>query len=214
MCLTLASVPAERTPPYGAAMDILGDPRYRVPSVPPAPHGAAWLRANVARFSEGDDHARRRALVDDLVSTVSIDQVRRPGSPVANLAEALGVAADAALAADVACVARSYQPHAPQHPEADDAVGRLVERCGGGWDERTAALIGVLVQACDATQAMIDGIDPPVPHTRRVAPDGTVVLVDLADAPFGAGRHRCPGQEIALAMVEGAHASRRLDARK
>ncbi len=188
------------------AMDILGDPRYRVPDVPPAHRGVAWLRANVARFSEGDDHTRRRALVADLVSTVAIDRVRRPGSPVANLAEALGVRANPALIADVSRVAAAYQPHAPQHSDADDAIARLVERCGGGWDERTAALIGVLVQACDATQAMIDGINPPVPHTRRVAPDGEVVLVDLAAAPFGAGRHQCPGQQIALAMVEGARA--------
>ncbi|MEX5720407.1 hypothetical protein [Geodermatophilus maliterrae] len=37
---------------------------------------------------------------------------------------------------------------------------------------------------------------------RRVAPDGTTVEVDLADAPFGRGPHACPGRAIAEAWVE------------
>lgn len=47
---------------------VLSDPGYQVPPAPPAADGEvatlAWLRARVARFSEGPAHARRRALAE------------------------------------------------------------------------------------------------------------------------------------------------------
>jgi hypothetical protein len=46
---------------------------------------------------------------------------------------------------------------------------------------------------------------PAVPVTRRVAPDGREVLVDLAAAPFGAGPHACPGQPLALYLAGADH---------
>ncbi|WP_025355888.1 isocitrate lyase/phosphoenolpyruvate mutase family protein [Kutzneria albida] len=187
---------------------MLTDPTYTVPAVPPADTGVAWLRAHVARFSEGADHRRRRALAEDFLAAVDAESLRRPGNPVANLAEALGL--PRAVAAEVAVVARSYQPHTPVTEEADAAVARLVAACGGGWDEATANRIGLLVQACDATIALIVGRQPPVPVTRRVAPSGETVEVDLADTPFGAGRHACPGREHAEALADGALAFHRL----
>jgi 2-methylisocitrate lyase-like PEP mutase family enzyme len=187
-------------------MNVLDDAAYSVVPVAPASQGVAWLRAHVARFSEGADHVRRRRLVDDLLLQIDPRSLHRSGSPTANLAAALGLERDAAMVDDVAAVARSYQPHAEKNTVADDAVARLVDRFGGTWNELTAARISVLVQAHDATNAMIAGKWPPVSTTRRLDPYGNEVIVDLTDMPFGAGRHACPGQVHARAMVAGAHA--------
>jgi cytochrome P450 len=161
----------------------------------------------------------------------------------------LDVDVDADVAGLVAVVARAYHPSAGPDPEADRAVRALVAACGGVPDELAAARIGLLVQACDATAALVGlavlaadaaGWDSPedlitevlrhgspVRVTRRVAADGTPVVVDLAAANrdpavfadpdqfrpgradghrhlgFGAGRHRCPGDAHALALVAG-----------
>ncbi|WAL67867.1 isocitrate lyase/phosphoenolpyruvate mutase family protein [Amycolatopsis cynarae] len=187
---------------------MLTDPDYRVPTVPDADSGVGWLRAHVVRFSEGAAHQRRRALAERHLATVDVRSLRRPGNPVANLAEALGL--PRSVAADVAVVAASYQPHTTVTRKADEAVARLVADCGGSWDEDTANRIGLLVQACDATNALIAGRQPPVPVTRRVTPTGEIVEVDLTATPFGAGRHACPGREHAEALAEGALAFHRL----
>lgn len=193
---------------YVGGMNELWDSSYVVPPVPAAATGVAWLRSSVARFSEGADHARRRASVERVLSTVDPGALRRAGEPVAVLAEALGL--PRSVASDVAVVAACYQPHVDVTAEADEAVARLVAACGGTWDEGTANLIGVLVQASGATRALIAGVEPPVPVTRRVAPDGSVVEVDLGEAWFGGGRHACPGRAHALALVEGARAFHRM----
>jgi hypothetical protein len=180
---------------------LLLDPTYTVPPVPPASRGVAWLRANVVRFSEGADHARRRTIVESELARIDLEALRRPGNAVAKLARELGL--PRGMVCDVSVVARAYQPHTPITPQADDAVARLVAACGGVWDEATANRIGLLVQACDATNAHIAGKNPAVPVTRRVAPDGTTTEISLADAPFGLGRHACPGRAHAQALADG-----------
>ena len=67
----------------------------------------------------------------------------------------------------------------------------------------------MLVQAHAATAALVDLLragsdDAPVPETRRVGPDGVEVAVDLADAHFGRGSHRCPGETLALRLAREA----------
>ncbi|WP_331767482.1 hypothetical protein [Embleya sp. NBC_00896] len=195
---------------------LLTDPAYVVPSVPDAPPGGvAWLRASVARFSGGTAHRRRRALAIAELAHIAPDTLLEraakgaPG-PVEVLAEALGLSPDSAaeIADDVALVARSYQPHTVITDAADQALDRLVRAFGGVADEATANRIGLLVQACDATKALVENIrsgrtDPPVPRTRRVGPDGTLVEIDLSAAFFGLGPHACPGQAHALALAEG-----------
>ncbi len=204
------------------ANEILCDDTFTVPTVPTgasADRGVAWLRAHVARFSEGERHRRRRALAVRLLDRVDPQSLGRPGDHVAVLARVLGL--PGAVAPDVRLVASAYQPHRPVTSRADDALERLVLACGGRGtggraqqdeerDERTAALVGLLVQACDATAALVAGVEPPVPTTRRIAPDGGTVEVPLDAAPFGAGRHACPGREHALALARGGTTFHRL----
>jgi cytochrome P450 len=42
-----------------------------------------------------------------------------------------------------------------------------------------------------------------VPATRRLAPDGHLILVDLGGHPFGAGPRKCPGEAHARALAAG-----------
>jgi cytochrome P450 len=210
----------------------LVDPAYTVPTVAAAPAGVGWLRSHVARFSTGAAHRRRRALATDALAAVDPAALRasaaatvRPDdlTPVTLLARALGLPRVAA--ADVATVARCYQPHTLAGPDADAAVARLVDAAGGTPDDATAARIGLLVQACDATAALVraaahrpgpaqDALaaalrdDPPVPLTRRMH-GGVLVELRLAgDLAFGAGPHACPGRAHALAIAAGLHDTR------
>ncbi|PZG09686.1 hypothetical protein C1I95_28690 [Micromonospora craterilacus] len=208
-----------------AALAVLNDPVFVVPPVPPASVGIAWLRATVGRFSEGAEHERRRGLAVAVLDSISLDSLCGPGHPVAILARAMGV--DEPVVDLVRDVAQAYQPGTGDEARADAAVGRLVVVFGGGYDEPTAARIGVLVQACEPTASLIDRgrhravedvlrDDPPVPATRRQAlaattvgsvtvEAGEVVQVHLAgELAFGAGPRRCPGRAHALALVERA----------
>lgn len=178
---------------------VLNDPDYRVTEAPEASGGVSWLRASVARFCEGPNHARRRTLAEQQLAEVSPTRLREStGDPVEALAEALGISAR--VAQDVAVVARSYHPHTEITADADEAVDRLIAACGGNADEATACRIGLLVQASAAVAALIQGANPPVPTTRRTAPSGELIEVDLAGMAFGAGRHGCPARAHALAL--------------
>ncbi|MEV6900868.1 oxidoreductase [Amycolatopsis sp. NPDC051372] len=177
--------------------------------VPPLEVNVAWLRAMVARFSSGEDHARRRELVIDELARAEPEALRKAAAekprqgPVATLAEVLGFEVDPA---DVDKVAKAYQPHFPQSAEADEACKRLVTALGQP-DERTAAKVALLVQAA-ATEGLIANRTPPVPSTRRWV-DGAEVTVDLKDFPFGTGPHACPGEAHAKGLAEGALSSTR-----
>ncbi|MER7858019.1 oxidoreductase [Amycolatopsis japonica] len=203
-----------------------------VPPVPldVEPGGVRWLRANVARFSRPEDHARRRALVltelapmgslrDKAFALAKVmrDEVERV--PVAVLAAELGLPD---VSRDIATVSAAYHPHTEIGDDAEEAMRRLVEACGGAADERTAARIGLLVQACDATakllgkalaahrpgedvESLLDRVlreDPPVLITRRWV-GGEVVEVDLSEHPFGAGPKKCPGETRAREVAAG-----------
>ncbi|MEV0271126.1 hypothetical protein AB0H43_20290 [Hamadaea sp. NPDC050747] len=216
---------------HDAALAVLHDPGFIVPPVPPGTHGIAWLRSAVGRFSSGDEYARRRALSVGVLDDIPLEALRHTGTrhPVAVLAVALGVTEhDLADVVDrVRDVAQAYQPGTGDEARADAAVNQLVACFGGVQDEATAARIGALVQACDATAILIDrtrhaSLDevlrdqPPVPFTKRQAVTrttvgdvtveaGETVQIELAgELAFGAGPRACPGRAHALALVEGA----------
>lgn len=181
--------------------DVLTDPAYRVPEPEPGENGMAWLRGHVVRFCEGQEHARRReqtqAVIDAIADTPFI------ASPTRSLLAALGLPEE--LAADVALASAAYQPHAPQSAEADAAADRLVAACGGR-NEQAVSRVCVLVQADAACTALAERIraaakDPPLAATRRITPTGEQVEVDLADAHFGRGAHRCPGEALGTRLA-------------
>ncbi|MEU7402438.1 isocitrate lyase/phosphoenolpyruvate mutase family protein [Streptomyces sp. NPDC044948] len=206
----------------------LADPAL-VPELPAAdggPVGAsvAWLRATVARFSSGETHRRRRALVEAELTRLEPAALRRAVTAggdgevrvrvVHALAEALEMPQPREVAEAVTLVAGVYFGGAD--PTADEAVARLVallvSEDADQWAlEAAANRIGLLVQACAATAALVDAalVDaaadgnaplarvlretPPVRTMRRVAvrttrvagrdiAEGDVVLLDLAAA--------------------------------
>jgi cytochrome P450 len=57
---------------------VLADPEYTVPDPGRGapPRTMAWLRQNVARFSNGADHARRRDLAGDLLRPLDTGLLR------------------------------------------------------------------------------------------------------------------------------------------
>ncbi|HEY9327465.1 MAG TPA: isocitrate lyase/phosphoenolpyruvate mutase family protein [Streptomyces sp.] len=116
----------------------LADPAL-VPERPAAADGSrgasvAWLRATVARFSHGEPHRRRRALVEAELARIAPESLRQaaavvPGEDtrvtvVRTLAEALGMPQPAAVAHDVIAVAGVY--FGGEDAAADEAVARLV----------------------------------------------------------------------------------------
>ncbi|MFD7260143.1 isocitrate lyase/phosphoenolpyruvate mutase family protein [Streptomyces sp. NPDC059874] len=201
----------------------LADPAL-VPDLPAADGGAvgasvAWLRATVARFSSGEAHRRRRALVEDELARLDPAALRRAVAAgaegevrvrvVRTLAEALGMPEPGVIAEAVTVVAGAY--FGGSDAAADEAVARLVARLAPGRAneaglEAAANRIGLLVQACTATAALVeaaaDGDAPlarvlrevqPVRTMRRIAArttrvadreiaKGDVVLLDLATA--------------------------------
>ncbi|WP_316574107.1 isocitrate lyase/PEP mutase family protein [Nocardia canadensis] len=133
------------------------------------------------------------------------------------------VAARAAVVDDMAFPDRTASPvHADRGPGDDEESGSEPPT----EDERIAARICILVQACAATgelvaaarashlgapadrPALIMATTPPLRATRRLV-DGVVTELDLRHPGlgFGAGPHRCPGSELAVALAGGILAS-------
>jgi cytochrome P450 len=172
---------------------------------PPAGPGAAyWLRSRVARFSTGPEHAHRRALAVAEIARVN-------PSHAARLAAARIAAGDSVRQAIIKAfslvpekavdliidVAPSYFDPARPTESLEPLLDLL------GRDEATVARIGVLVQACEATAALVDNdLVPPARTTKRVAPDGTVITLGLSELPFGAPPRECPGKHLALVIAQ------------
>lgn len=203
-----------------------------VPAVPQVtgPVGMAWLRAHVPRFTDGPEHARRRALLVAELEKLSPADLREQVRAIADrtlphievLLKALGVKGIPVTTVDT--IARHYQPHEPHSPEADAAVVQLVSALGGTADDVTAARICILVQSCAPIPALVtharelatrdSNLDeliartmrehPPLRSTRRTA-DGDLVELDIRQPGlgWGGGPHACPGREHAAALAAG-----------
>ncbi|MBS2551783.1 hypothetical protein KGQ19_33450 [Catenulispora sp. NL8] len=247
----------------------LADPRLVPLPVESGPEGTmAWLRATVARFAHGEVHARRRAFVEAELARIDVDGLRRlavgmPGDDrtrvLRALAGAMGldVLDDAAVEA-LCTVADNY--FGGEDPAADNAVRLLLplmrtddpeqvadpEQADDpeqtDYPEQAANRIGILIQACDATAALIatarDGSGdvhttlrtaPPVQVMRRIAvadlvvglevgtieiPEGASVILEVGPVglTFGHGPRVCPGRALAVALAEGAVEPPRLPA--
>ncbi|MEU8179566.1 cytochrome P450 [Micromonospora sp. NPDC049044] len=216
----------------------LTDPAFRVPAVDSGPPGTlAWLRASVSRFSEPPRHAERRSIVVGALTTLDPGELRQEAAqrtaavldeagdrldvmralarsvPLRVLAGRLGLAEPAAAGTAVAVVAAAYHPGVDVAlvRRADRAVATLLAALPPAAPEVRANLIGLLVQACDATAGLIGGaahhllpglgggpspavptaellaevlrLDPPVRATRRV----TVGTVRLGGRELPAG---------------------------
>lgn len=169
----------------GDARAVLADPSYEVPEAPAigSVGSIGWLRSSVSRFSNGPDHARRltqvvaeldridpaalRAGAESLAHTL-IDAASRQGRlevmaalarrvPVTVLAGWLGITDTEHAAAAVCVTAAAYFPGAPEARDraADVTTAELVRLLSPADEDTIVAKIAVLVQACDATAALI-----------------------------------------------------------
>ncbi|WP_308271543.1 hypothetical protein [Kitasatospora sp. SUK 42] len=209
---------------YEEVTAALADPALVPLPAEPGPYGTvAWLRATVARFSAGEAHARRRALV--LADLERLDpgalRILAAGGfepdvrlrVVRVLAAALGLAEPEAVARDVRAVARAYFLPGPggaerggtspggaerNDAEADAAVARLLPAMGDADEETAANRIGLLVQACDATASLVE-------HVRRGTGGPAATLWD--DPPVRTMRRvAARATEVAgVAVPAGAH---------
>ncbi|MBT2508229.1 hypothetical protein J7I98_20525 [Streptomyces sp. ISL-98] len=226
------------TTPVPDVRAVLCDPRFIVPPAPAdgaAPLGTMrWLRRTVPRFSNGAVHLRRRALAEGELRLLDPARLRAEGRsltrqvtrdaapyvPVAVLGAALGarggsdkVAAFAEVVAATRVVAAAYRPGAAPEAmaRADEGVQTLVGLLPDGEPEALANRIGLLVQTCDATAALITNalaarssqsgqsadelvaeilrLDPPVRGTQRVAAAGATLhgrpVAEGTEVPLG-----------------------------
>lgn len=207
-------------------------------AVPAPPAGS--VQARMARFSEGDDHERRRAIAEARLVVLDPDELRAAARertaaqligrdevdvmdvlartvPVAVLAAALGATdVEAAVAATRRLCLALAPPEGSEPTDGWPEVRALASLLGLDADgEEAVNVVALLFQAMDATAGLIGNTlragagSPPmtVVRTVRVTPAGDRRVVDLAAAdpplPFGAGRHRCPGEAHALALAGG-----------
>jgi cytochrome P450 len=209
---------------------VLADPGHTVPDPGSgAPPGTmAWLRQNVARLSNGADHARRRDLAADLLrpmdpdllrakagdatSAIIDEAARRPFDAMALvarrvpglvLAGALGAADPDLVTGQLAAVAAAYLPGSPDNAEADTCAARLTGLLPAGPDEQAAAPIGLLVQAYAATAGLIGNAVVAGIHAGRPVPAAELVAQTLrASPPVRFTRRVTPsGETIALDLT-------------
>jgi cytochrome P450 len=210
--------------------DILADPGYTVPDpgCGAPPRTMHWLRQNVARFSNGTDHARRRELAESLLrpldpawlrtaardqTSAVIDEAGRGPFNVMTrvarrvpglvLAAALGCADPELLIGHLGPVAAVYQPGPADPRTADGSVSRLAGLLPGGPDELVAARIGLLIQAYDATAGLIGNAVVAGIRAGRPGPATELVAQTLrADPPARATRRVTPsGETIAVDLT-------------
>jgi cytochrome P450 len=188
----------------------LTSPLLRVVA-PAVPDGeAADLVSRMARFSDGEQHRRRRAVVEQLLPPVEglQEAARARATQELDRAEALvdamvlartvpvAVLADALAAGDVGAdvgelcdaLAPSLLPGRPSGDDAARAVREAVTAAGCWTAEQVDAVISLLFQARDATAALIGGAllhGAPVEQVLRAqAPTQCTLRVAAQDVPL------------------------------
>jgi cytochrome P450 len=210
------------------ARAVLADPAYQVPEArTTGPIGSiAWLRSSVSRFTNGPDHAHRRGRVGAELNRVApnelrddaelrahalIDTASGPGRidvmetlarrvPAAVLAARLGIADPDRAAAAVRVTAAAYFPGAAPAREraADASTAELVQMLGPADEGTIVARIALLVQACDATAALIGtavchALPPGGDQNVAWPTDAIVAEVVRHDPPLRVTRRICRG---------------------
>ncbi|MGW6207103.1 isocitrate lyase/phosphoenolpyruvate mutase family protein [Streptomyces sp. NPDC055089] len=195
----------------------LADPAL-VPERPAAadgPPGAsvAWLRATVARFSHGEPHRRRRALVEAELARLAPEPLRQaaavvPGEDirvtvVRTLAAALGMPRPAAVAEAVIAVAGVY--FGGEDAAADEAVARLVRWPAAPTEDGPGTRQVVLgpTQVGPGTRQVVLGPTQVGPGSTQLGPGcPSDELVSTQDGPgstqLGPG---CPSDELVSTQV-------------
>jgi cytochrome P450 len=171
---------------YADVTAILADDRFEVAQAPAAMQTGTigWLRASVSRFTNGEEHQRRRALaVAELApldpsglrqaahrrAAVALREAAAPGErldvmaplarrvPMATMAAALGLEQPAEAAEAVIAAAAAYFPGTDEQTAhlADKATAQLVEMLSPAPLEVIVARIALMVQGCDATAGLI-----------------------------------------------------------
>ena len=168
------------------------------------------MQRRMARWLDGPAHQVARQDALDALAPLSPSALRDRAAemvrlvPVIVLAEALGFADPLACALrQPAISAALLSLGAPVAPDIADAMAAQLSASGRDDPDEAANVVALLHQCLGATAALIDGLDPPVPSTVRISPSGERVEIPLADTPFGAGPHACPGREHALALADG-----------
>src|SRR5690606_1088668 len=215
------------------ALAVLADTRYIPPPVrQDAPEGTlAWLRARVSRFSAGEVHARRRRLLEDLLSGLDPDALRDAardltaerggrweGVPVTVLGRALGFR-DSGLADAVRAAAYGYLS-GEETPEADAAVRTLLSLAASPVTpppndpvQEAVARVTLLLQAHDATEGLVRNAlrhaesdlvpEPPPEHGADLVPEVLERTLRL-DPPVKVMRRvdRETGAEVRIDLAE------------
>jgi cytochrome P450 len=207
---------------YADVQAALTDPHLVPPPAESGPPGSmAWLRGTVARFSAGETHARRRALVESDLARLDPAALREAveSGPdgdarllvVRTLAEGLGLPDPDAVAKAITVVAGVY--FGGDDADADAAVAWLLHQILGSQQseallELAANRIGLLVQACDATAGLVDNARRAADACRATHPTETLLAETLRhDPPVRAMRRvavrdtRIAGTEIAQGDV-------------
>jgi cytochrome P450 len=171
---------------YADVQAVLADGRFEVPQAPAAVQTGtiAWLRASVSRFTNGEEHQRRRALAVAEIAPLApgglrhaareraaaaLAQAAAPGGrldvmahlarrvPMAAMAAALGVTSPREAAEAAIAVAAAYFPGADEQAvhQADKATSQLVDMLSPAPLEVIVARIALLAQGCDATAGLI-----------------------------------------------------------
>ena len=234
----------------------LDDPGL-VPPAPPASIGegaTARLRAAMARFGSGPDHAERRGAVvaalgklvpaDLRAAAARLTASRLTGGRIDAIADlglcvpirVLAAALDPSVAAgdvddvdrladDVRRVVEVIGHGEPADALTDAAADRLLRRFAN-HPAGAVPVVSILYQAHDATSALLATTivarhtaaarRSAVSRTLRTAVADTVVAgtpvaigtrvvldLDATALELGAGPHRCPGFDIAGALVDG-----------
>jgi cytochrome P450 len=158
--------------------EVLGHPAARAGiGGPGADDAIAALQARMARFSDGDDHRRRRDAAEAVLRDLDPDEVRRatcravdvhlhPGTidlmplarrvPATVLAHALDLpdAAAAVDAVDLLCRRLAPATADVERPDGARAADALA-RAFGPLDDAVVARVSVLFQTMDATAALV-----------------------------------------------------------